>query len=50
MRSVEQRFPTRRARDLADAAIDALCPTAPMTEYIDVWLATYKAAGGVEKR
>lgn len=48
--TVEQRWPTKRARDVADAAIDALPETEPMTTYIDVWLAAYLAAGGVEKR
>lgn len=46
---LEQRFPTRAARDAADAAIDALPATAPMTEYLDAWLAAYRAAGGIEK-
>lgn len=48
--TVEQRWPTRHARDAADKAIDALPETAPMTEYIDVWLAAYRSAGGIEKR
>lgn len=49
-KSVAARWPTKRARELADAAIDALPETAPMTEYIDTWLATYKQHGGIEKR
>ena len=49
-KSVEARWPTKRARELADAAIDALPETAPMTEYIDTWLATYKQHGGIDKR
>ena len=48
--TVEQRFPTRAARDAADRAIDALPESAPMTEYIDTWLAAYRAAGGVERQ
>ncbi len=48
--SVEQRYLTKRARELADAAIDALPETEPMTTYIDVWLETYRAAGGLEKK
>lgn len=48
--SVEQRFPTKKAREAADAAIDHLPETEPMTEYIDVWLLTYRANGGIERR
>ena len=48
--TVEQRFPTKRARDAADVAIDALPETAPMTEYVDTWLRVYREAGGVEKK
>ena len=48
--TVEQRFPTRTARELADKAIDALPESEPMTAYIDTWLATYRAAGGIERR
>lgn len=47
---LEQRFPTARARDVADKAIDALPESAPMTEYIDTWLAAYREAGGKEVR
>lgn len=46
---VEERFLTKRARDEADKAIDALSVEEPMTVYIDVWLAAYRAAGGIEK-
>lgn len=46
----EQRYPTKRARDLADAAIDKLPESEPMSAFIDTWFATYKASGGVEKR
>ncbi len=49
-RTVEQRFVTKRARDLADQAIDALAESEPMAVYVDTWLAAYRAAGGVEKR
>lgn len=48
--TVEERFPTKRARDEADKAIDALSVEEPMTVYIDVWLATYRAAGGIERK
>lgn len=48
--TVEQRWPTKRARDLADEAIDRLAESEPMHVYIDTWLAAYRAAGGVEKR
>lgn len=39
-------FPSPGARDKADRATDALSPTQPMVDYIDVWIAAYKAAGG----
>jgi hypothetical protein len=48
--SVEQRFPTKRARDAADEAIDELPESAPMSLFIDVWLAAYRAHGGIERR
>lgn len=39
-------FPSPGARDKADRATDALSPTQPMTDYIDTWIAAYRAAGG----
>jgi len=48
-KSVEQRFPTKRARELADAAIDKLPLDAPMSRFVDEWLQTYEAAGGIDK-
>ena len=42
-------FPTARARDAADKAIDALDPKEPMTTFLDVWIAAYIAAGGKPK-
>jgi hypothetical protein len=48
-KSVEQRFPTAAARQSADEAIDELPESAPMTEYIDVWLAAYRGRGGIER-
>lgn len=47
--TLEERFPTKTAREKADAAIDALPVSAPMTEYIDTWLRVYREAGGVER-
>ena len=48
--TVEQRFPTKHARELADKAVDDLPESAAMTVFIDTWLAAYRAAGGIEKR
>lgn len=42
-------FPTRAAWAAADAAADALPPTAPMTRYVDTWLTAYWKAGGRRK-
>lgn len=47
--TVEQRFPTKRARDIADAAIDRLPATDRMDVYIETWLQTYFANGGEER-
>ena len=41
-----ENFPGAEARKVADAAVDALDVNEPMTKFIDVWLAAYKAAGG----
>lgn len=46
-KTFEERFPTVVARNTADAAVDSLAHDAPMTEYIDTWMITYKKAGGV---
>jgi len=48
--SFEAMYPTRAARELADAATDALSESEPMTKYIDVWLEAYFGAGGVDGR
>lgn len=48
--SIEERFPTKRARELADAAVDALPLTTPIGECMDLWRMAYKAAGGIDKR
>jgi hypothetical protein len=39
-------FPNADARRKADEAIDALDPHAPMSAYLDAWLAAYVSAGG----
>jgi len=44
------RFPSPAARAAADAAIEPLDVGAPMSEYIDVWIAAYRAAGGAPPR
>lgn len=49
-RTVEQRFPTKHAREKADEAIDELLENEPMNVYVDTWLAAYKSAGGLEKK
>jgi hypothetical protein len=41
-----EHFPTVSARQAADAAVDALPVSAPMSEYIDRWIAAYTAASG----
>jgi len=43
-------FPTVSARQAADAAVDALPVTSPMSTFIDAWIAAYVAAGGVRPR
>lgn len=39
-------FPDARARDVADKTIDALPVEAPMSLYLDTWIAAYIATGG----
>lgn len=48
--TVEQRFPTKKARDAADAAIVALDANEPMTAFVDLWIAKYREDGGIERR
>lgn len=45
-RTVEEVFPTARARQTADEAIDKLDPKESMTKFLDTWHAAYVAAGG----
>ncbi len=42
----KENFPSRDARDAADAACDQLDVNEPMSKFIDTWIAAYKAAGG----
>ena len=49
-KALKARFPTARARDAADKAVDELPLTAPMTAYVDRWLEVYREAGGVEPK
>lgn len=43
---LRRRFPSAHARWAADKVVDKLPADAPMTTYLDCWLAAYKAAGG----
>lgn len=43
---VAKHFPTSHARDAADRAIDDMDPHAPMSAYLDAWIAAYLKAGG----
>lgn len=45
---VRRRYPTQRAREAADAAIDALPDAATMAAHIDEWIGAYLAAGGAK--
>ena len=47
--TVEQLFPTKRARDLADATIQAMPVTEPTWAFYYEWIRVYRANGGVEK-
>lgn len=47
---MRRRFPDARARIMADKATDSLPENAPMTEYIDRWIAAYKATERGKRR
>jgi hypothetical protein len=47
---LRKRFPTKKARIVADKAVDALASTESMSRFTDVWIAAYRAAGGYEKQ
>lgn len=47
---VERRFPTKRARELADEALDEIPESEPLSRFIDRWLEVYREHGGVERR
>jgi hypothetical protein len=40
-------FPTARARDAADKAIDKMDVAEPMHAFLDAWVAAYRVAGGL---
>lgn len=46
MKSVEQMYPDKRARNIADAVVDAMSNDRPMLEFILAWEEAYLAAGG----
>jgi hypothetical protein len=48
-RSFEATYPTKRAREAADAVIDALPLEASMAEHLRLWELTYLEAGGIVK-
>lgn len=45
--TLERLYPTKRARDIADAAVDKLDIYAPLAEHVRTWEWTYLDAGGV---
>lgn len=49
-KTLDERFPTKAARERADAAVDCLDVHLPMHEFIDTWVAAYRAFGGVEPK
>ena len=49
-KALKERFPTARARDAADRAVDELPLTAPMTAFVDKWIEVYRKVGGVEPK
>ncbi len=46
-RSIEQVYPTKKAREVADKAVDDLPLDATMLEYIALWEEVYVESGGV---
>jgi hypothetical protein len=42
----QKHFPSSRAREAADKAMDALSVTEPMAVFMDRWIAVYIASGG----
>lgn len=46
---IVKHFPDKRARDMADQAIEPLDPKLPMTAYLDAWFIAYLKAGGKTK-
>ena len=45
---LRRRFPSAHARWTADRTVDELPADAPMSTYVDCWIASYRAAGGKE--
>ncbi len=45
--SFEQRYPTKKAREIADKVVDELPLSASMLEHIVKWEEAYLKAGGV---
>lgn len=43
---VEDLYPNKRCRDAADRAVDGLPVSEPMSAFLDLWDASYVAAGG----
>lgn len=47
---LKKRFPSAHARQAADKAVDHLPANAQMSAYIDVWIKSYRQAGGKETK
>lgn len=47
--SFEARYPTKRAREVADMAVDNLSIHVALAEHIRVWEQAYLEAGGLVK-
>lgn len=48
-KTVEQKYPTKKARDAADKAIDKIDVNEPMCVFLDEWITAYRANGGIER-